>query len=99
MDFPFPQIPQKVIPRLIRMGLHYGKFFTMQYPFCGVKEDYKEGNTQLGGKMCLTGKKCFQLEKIFFLLCCFPNNLEYFFVCFLFFINQLPISPLFYLFS
>ena len=57
MDFPFPQIPQKVIPRLIRLGLHYGKFFTMQYPFCGVKEDYKEGNTQLGGKMCLIGKK------------------------------------------
>ena len=35
----------------------------------------------------------------FFPLCCFPNNLEYFFVCFLFFINQLPISPIFYLFS
>ena len=40
-----------------------------------------------------------QLENYFFPLCCFPNNLEYFFVCFLFFINQLPISPIFYLFS
>ena len=40
-----------------------------------------------------------QLENFYFPLCCFPNNLECFFVCFLFFINQLPISPLFYLFS
>ena len=39
------------------------------------------------------------LENYFFPLCCFPNKLEYFFVCFLFFINQLPISPIFYLFS
>ena len=44
-------------------------------------------------------KICFQLGNYFFPLCCFPNNLEYFFVCFLFFINQLPISPIFYLFS
>ena len=67
-------------------------------PEAGLNGIYE--NYPVGRKKVPSWKKiCFQLEKIFSLLCCFPNNLEYFFVCFLFFINQLPISPIFYLFS